>query len=120
MWIGRLVFWFVLIVGFGAIASNHAEASDKPPTPLRVAHELGYRLAVDPRVTYPPQDVNCWWPATDRYDMECQSYLRKVTKKSWQESVRVYGVKLRMWEDGSWSIRSYMFIGGTSEITIRA
>lgn len=117
MWIQKLVFWFTMAAVLWGLASAHA--ADKPPTPLRVAHELGYRLAVDPRVTYPPDDVNCWWPATDRYQFECDAYNKNVTKKWWTERDSVYGVKVKRWEDGSWAITKYTLIGIQSSLTSR-
>ena len=115
MWVIKPIWWFILIVIFGTLAHS-AEAAVRPPTPLRVAHELGYRLAIDPRVMPKVQDVTCWWPATDRYDMECASYFRKVAKAFWTEASWTYGVKIRRYEDGSWAIRKYRLIYAESQI----
>lgn len=122
MWYTKLIVGFILVASLSGIANasnSKAAMKDASPTPLRVSHELGYRLAVDPRVTYPPQDVNCWHAEYGPYPYQCSTYLRTVTKHWWTERDTTYGVKVRVYEDGSWVIRKYAVIALASQTTYR-
>lgn len=108
MWISKLIVGFILIASFSGLTTantSHAASTVPVPTVKQIANKLGEQLAVDPRVMYPPRYVNCWYPDTDVFFIYCDA-SHKTKTKHWR-TVRddMYGLHLRLYEDGSFTIR---------------
>lgn len=119
MWISKLVVGFILIASFSGLASantSHAASTVPVPTVKQIANKLGEQLAIDPRVMYPPQQVYCWYPATDVFYAYCDA-MHKVKTKHWRTTRdEVYGIRMWLYEDGSFRIsyRLTSFLSSTA------
>lgn len=115
-WTGKLLFGFILLAGLHGIANPTPQANAATiPTVHAVADELGYRLAVDPRVTYPPSQLYCWRDAkTSHYVWLCMSSDFTTSKKGRVQRDTEWGVRLenvkplditydRLMTDWSWT-----------------
>lgn len=121
-WIGRLFLAFFLIAAVSGLANAnaHADTFPKPiafPRATTVANVLGNRLAADPRVAYPPTVVNCWYPETDLFSFKCDAWHQTNTKHWRVRKDDLYGVHVKLYEDGSFTIR-YIQIASWSD-TVR-
>lgn len=113
-----LALFLIAASGLGS-ANAHADTGfPKPihfPSTRQVANRLGETLAIDPRVTYPPDSVQCWFPAKDTFTMQCDAQ-RRAKSKHWHSIYDVlYGVRVKVFEDNSWTITKYLPIAMWSE-----